>query len=127
MESKNIRREPINPAGAIEMGLHPCHYCDAGWSSYSESDSSSCREDCKYLKQHSKNMFIGDVMGKESITDDSRENYYRVICPCCDGRGFQYNKQTGINEPCRCCNGGGIGLPNQGNIEIKTSSTEIKE
>ena len=64
----------------------------------------------------------GDVMGKESTTGDSLLN--QVVCPCCHGCGYQHNIQTNINEPCRCCDGN---LREYGNIEIKTSSTEIKE
>lgn len=46
---------------------------------------------------------------------------FQVVCPCCNGRGFQHNKQTGINEPCRCCDGSGIGFPGNGNIKITTT------
>jgi len=33
---------------------------------------------------------------------------HRVLCPCCEGKGYQKNKQTGINEICPCCEGSGI-------------------
>ena len=55
-----------------------------------------------------------------------------IDCPCCMGAGYQYNRQTSINEPCRCCNGTGI---KQNPIKItvgetwdksKTGDTEIK-
>lgn len=138
MESENIRREPINPAGAIEMGVYPCHYCESGWGSYTSGESKTCHDDCEYIRQYSRKMFTKDVIGKGVIVKmaegtsagkdniEGTQHYCQVVCPCCDGRGFQHNKQTGINEPCRCCNGSGIGLPGTGNIKTTTAEVEMK-
>lgn len=54
-DSSNIAVVPINPMGAVELGLSPCHYCQMGWGSCSISSegvahSESCHDTCQYFK-----------------------------------------------------------------------------
>ena len=34
--------------------IHPCKYCDTGWSSISSEGCKSCHDDCERLKQYNK-------------------------------------------------------------------------
>lgn len=67
---------------------------------------------------------------KESTT---AVDYYRVLCPCCKGTKYQYNKLTGINIICPCCKGSGLDFEQNLEVEFGTSSAwnndlkEIKE
>ena len=52
--SKNVAMVPLNPAGALEMGLWPCTYCEMGWSSYTKGKDGntqveSCKTDCPHI------------------------------------------------------------------------------
>ena len=49
--SENVAVIPLNAAGALELGLHPCQYCKSGWGSYSATERKSCSDDCDFLKQ----------------------------------------------------------------------------
>lgn len=56
MESPNITHVPLNPEGALEMGLIPCDACGSGWGTYSvgtdgASKSRTCRDECEYWKR----------------------------------------------------------------------------
>ena len=44
--------------------------------------------------------------------------YLQVLCPCCKGKKYQYNKQTGMKVPCPCCQATGLQSPPAGPIEI---------
>lgn len=48
----------------------------------------------------------------------------RVLCPCCKGKGYQKNKQTGINDICPCCEGSGIDSLNKIEGVIDTTTGE---
>jgi len=57
MESPNIAHVPLNPEGALEMGMSPCEACNAGWGNYSmgtdgQARSESCRDNCEYWKRY---------------------------------------------------------------------------
>ena len=47
-------------------------------------------------------------MDATTQTTRGEEVMVRVLCPCCEGKGYQKNKQTGINDVCPCCEGSGI-------------------
>lgn len=56
MESPNVAHVPLNPAGALELGMHPCEACHAGWGTYGvdregKSTSKSCHDTCEYIKK----------------------------------------------------------------------------
>jgi hypothetical protein len=48
--SDNVSLVPLNPMGAVELGLWPCEYCNAGWGIVSSTKSDSCHRTCQYLK-----------------------------------------------------------------------------
>lgn len=49
--SENVKTVPLNPEGALELGILPCKYCDAGWGVYSKAKVDKCAEHCEYLKR----------------------------------------------------------------------------
>ena len=125
--SENIQQVPLNAAGALEIGIWPCTYCESGWSFYSRDKSETCQTECEYVKQYNKETTMRDSKtAVDPIEDGQKPLYNQVLCPCCDGRGYQHNIQTNINEPCRCCDGGGVGLPGQGNIKITTIQANME-
>ena len=52
--SINTKTIPLNPAGALELGMNPCDACDMGWYIHSTDSSSSCADTCIYWKKHCK-------------------------------------------------------------------------
>jgi len=49
--SENVKIVPLNPEGALELGILPCKYCDAGWGVYSKTKVDKCAETCTYLQR----------------------------------------------------------------------------
>jgi len=39
MYSPNVKTVPLNPAGALELGICPCKSCNMGWANYSQVKS----------------------------------------------------------------------------------------
>jgi len=63
----------------------------------------------------------------------NNEDYFQVLCPCCGGKKYQYNKLTGINIICPCCKGSGLDSVHNPKTEFeiigawdKENSKEIK-
>ena len=52
MNSPNIKHIPLNPVGAMEMGLCPCDACYIGWVSYSTAGINSCHKSCSYWERY---------------------------------------------------------------------------
>lgn len=52
--SINTKVIPLNPRGALELGLCPCDVCNMGWGSWSKNETKSCQDDCIYWKEYSK-------------------------------------------------------------------------
>lgn len=55
--SPNVAQVPLNPEGALELGMIPCDACNAGWGTYSmrtdgTANSTSCRDTCEYWKRY---------------------------------------------------------------------------
>ena len=49
--SDNVAIIPLNPRGALELGLYPCKYCDMGWGLFTKDKVKSCHDECIYLKE----------------------------------------------------------------------------
>lgn len=58
--SPNIMIIPLNPEGALELGVYPCQYCNQAWMRYSTTDHTNqkvnaeikgCYETCDYWKR----------------------------------------------------------------------------
>ena len=43
---------PLNPRGALEMGLCPCEECSVGWCSFTKDEVKSCRDECIYWQDY---------------------------------------------------------------------------
>jgi hypothetical protein len=63
MESPNIAHVPLNPAGALELNLWPCDYCDAGWGQISSTGSKSCKDTCQHYRKAKKSQEILKSLG----------------------------------------------------------------
>ncbi len=49
----NIAMIPLNPIGALDLGLYPCEYCGQGWGMISsEGQHTSCSDTCEYMKRY---------------------------------------------------------------------------
>lgn len=53
--------------------------------------------------------------------------YLQVLCPCCHGKQYQYNKLTGINIVCPCCKGTGLDFLQKPEVEFNTTASWDKE
>ena len=50
---------PLNPEGALELGLHPCPYCNVGSATWnSKGKVYDCKDECEYYKRYHKNTTI---------------------------------------------------------------------
>jgi len=58
--SININQIPLNPAGAIELNLRPCDYCEISWVCYASGKQETCYDTCEYLKQYAKEKAMKD-------------------------------------------------------------------
>lgn len=52
MESPNVEHVPMNPEGALELGMRPCDACTMGWGIYSSSRTETCQDTCEYWKRY---------------------------------------------------------------------------
>ena len=53
MESPNIKHVPLNPVGALELGMSPCSACDVGWATYTtDGKTGSCQDTCPYWAKY---------------------------------------------------------------------------
>ncbi|MCW3134483.1 MAG: hypothetical protein N2V78_09175 [Methanophagales archaeon] len=54
MYSPNVKTIPLNPAGALELGMCPCSACDVGWGDWSTTKTETCHDTCPYWKEYIK-------------------------------------------------------------------------
>jgi len=52
MSIPNTITIPLNPEGALELGMCPCDACHIGWANYGEHGLiKSCHENCGFYKK----------------------------------------------------------------------------
>ena len=61
--SPDIALIPLNPKGALELGLYPCHYCDVGWANHDGKNTTACYDDgnCEYFEYYKARCFEEDM------------------------------------------------------------------
>jgi len=81
MESPNIAHVPLNPEGALELGLNPCDYCGMGWALVSNERQEHCSDTCDYFKRHINSM-VSNMFKTEGLpTDNVPESCNGGGCP----------------------------------------------
>lgn len=60
-KNEHTKTIPLNPRGALELGMSPCCACDVGWGTYSlksngEVESKNCHDkgECGYWAEYCK-------------------------------------------------------------------------
>ena len=54
--SENVAVYPLNAAGALELGLHPCQYCKTGWGYYSSTALGTCYDNCDWIRLYNEQL-----------------------------------------------------------------------